>query len=128
MDIVINVVETASELAYEALLKYVSRVVLTDDRKILSETVLEEKENGDLGYKEPYQEIFNNFYDEYFEFLTNASVPSLILTCYDVKNILEVNNKEACKVLDKVSESKLAKISLTRIIVEIGIKLGFKTK
>lgn len=128
MDIVINVVETASELAYEALLKYVSRVVLTDDRKILSETVLEEKENGDLGYKEPYQEIFNNFYDEYFELLTNVSVPSLILTCYDVKNILEVNNTEASKVLDKVSESKLAKISLTRVIVEIGIKLGFKTK
>lgn len=56
----INVTEKASGLALKELCKMVEHEIYlykTDD-------------NGDLVYKDEYQDIFNNLYEEYFEFLT----------------------------------------------------------
>ena len=63
MNITINIVEKSSELAYKDLLLTVSdeiELYTTDD-------------NGDLRYKEKYQELFNNLYDEYYNFLSDES-------------------------------------------------------
>jgi hypothetical protein len=59
----INVVEKASELAHRDLNRMVENeldLYTTDD-------------NGDLRYKEKYQDIFNELYDEYYSFLTDES-------------------------------------------------------
>ena len=63
MNITINIVEKSSELAHKDLLLMVSdeiELYTTDD-------------NGDLRYKEKYQELFNNLYDEYYNFLSDES-------------------------------------------------------
>lgn len=127
MIIIINPIEIASNLAHEALINYVGRVILTEDRDKIEDVIFIEK-NKELNYKEEYQELFNNYYDEYFEQLTENTVKGITLTEYAVKNILEVNEEEVSTVLEHLYKSKLAKISLTRIILEIGTKLGFKTK
>jgi hypothetical protein len=59
----INAVEKASELAHKDLRQMVENeleLYTTDD-------------NGDLKYRDKYQEIFNNLYDEYFKLLTDES-------------------------------------------------------
>ena len=61
MNITINIVEKSSELAHKDLLLTVSdeiELYTTDD-------------NGDLRYKEKYQDLFNNLYDEYYDFLSD---------------------------------------------------------
>ena len=63
MNITINIVEKSSELAHKDLLLTVSDemdLYTTDD-------------NGDLRYKEKYQDLFNNLYDEYYNFLSDES-------------------------------------------------------
>ena len=63
MNITINIVEKSSELAHKDLLLTVSNEIelyTTDD-------------NGDLRYKEKYQDLFNNLYDEYYNFLSDES-------------------------------------------------------
>jgi len=57
----INIVEVASELAYRDLNRMVENeldLYTTDD-------------NGDLRYKEKYQDIFNELYDEYYSIISN---------------------------------------------------------
>jgi hypothetical protein len=59
----INIVEVASELAYRDLNRMVENeldLYTTDD-------------NGDLRYKEKYQDIFNELYDEYYSIISNES-------------------------------------------------------
>ena len=60
----INVVEKASELAHRDLNRMVENeldLYTTDD-------------NGDLRYKEKYQDIFNELYDEYYNFLEDEQI------------------------------------------------------
>ena len=55
------IVEVASELAYRDLNRMVENeldLYTTDD-------------NGDLRYKEKYQDIFNELYDEYYSIISN---------------------------------------------------------
>jgi hypothetical protein len=57
----INIVEVASELAHRDLNRMVENeldLYTTDD-------------NGDLRYKEKYQDIFNELYDEYYSIISN---------------------------------------------------------
>ena len=64
MEITINVIEKSSELAHRDLLLMVDNeldLYTTDD-------------NGDLRYKEKYQDIFNNLYDEYYDFLSDEQI------------------------------------------------------
>ena len=56
-----SIVEKSSDLAHKDLLLMVSdemELYTTDD-------------NGDLRYKDKYQDIFNNLYDEYFNLLSD---------------------------------------------------------
>ena len=60
----INIVEVASELAHRDLNQMVENeldLYTTDD-------------NGDLRYKENYQDIFNELYDEYYNIIENGKV------------------------------------------------------
>jgi hypothetical protein len=59
-----NIVEVASELAHINLRQMVENeleLYTTDD-------------NGDLRYKENYQDIFNNLYDEYCSIMEDEQV------------------------------------------------------
>ncbi len=59
-----EIVEVASELAYRDLNQMVENemdLYITDH-------------NGDLRYKENYQDIFNNLYDEYYNIIENEQV------------------------------------------------------
>ena len=62
--ITINVIEKSSELAYRDL------CLMVDNELDLYTT----DHNGDMRYKEKYQDIFNNLYDEYFNFLSDEQI------------------------------------------------------
>jgi hypothetical protein len=65
MEILINIVEKSSELAHRDLL-----LMVDNDEWLLYTT----DDNGDIRYKEKYQDIFNNLYDEYFNFLSDEQI------------------------------------------------------
>lgn len=65
MEILINVVEKSSELAHKDLL-----LMVDNDEWLLYTT----DDNGDIRYKEKYQDIFNNLYDEYYDFLSDEQI------------------------------------------------------
>ena len=57
-----EIIEKSSELAHKDLL-----LMVNNDEWLLYTT----DDNGDLRYKEKYQDIFNDLYDEYYEFLSH---------------------------------------------------------
>jgi hypothetical protein len=59
---IVCTVEKSSELAHKDLL-----LMVNNDEWLLYTT----DDNGDLRYKEKYQDIFNDLYDEYYEFLSH---------------------------------------------------------
>ena len=60
---IVCTVEKSSELAHKDLL-----LMVNNDEWLLYTT----DDNGDLRYKEKYQDIFNDLYDEYYDFLSHA--------------------------------------------------------
>lgn len=62
MNITINVIEKSCDLATRDLL-----LIVNGDELALYTT----DHNGDMRYKEKYQDIFNNLYDEYFNLLSD---------------------------------------------------------
>lgn len=71
MEVRINVIEVASDLAHNAMLNEVMSP-LYDGEIIIEEDRLynyDEEDNGT--YKEEYQDIFNKWYDYFFEMITN---------------------------------------------------------
>jgi len=60
-----NILEKASELAHRDLL-----IMVDNDEWKLYTT----DDNGDLRYKEKYQDIFNELYDEYYNFLNGEQI------------------------------------------------------
>jgi len=60
-----DILEKASDMAHIDLLLMVDndewKLYTTDD-------------NGDLRYQEKYQDIFNNLYDEYYNFLSDEQI------------------------------------------------------
>ena len=65
MEITINVIEKSCELAHRDLL-----LMVDNDEWLLYTT----DDNGDMRYKEKYQDIFNNLYDEYYDFLSDEQI------------------------------------------------------
>ena len=57
-----NLIEKASDMAHKDL------CLMVDNEEWLLYTT---DDNGDLRYKEKYQDIFNNLYDEYYKFLND---------------------------------------------------------
>jgi len=57
-----EIIEKSSELAHKDLL-----LMVNNDEWLLYTT----DDNGDLRYKEKYQDIFNNLYDEYYSIISN---------------------------------------------------------
>jgi len=57
----INIVEVASELAHRDLNRMVENEL----------DLYTTEDNGDLRYKEKYQDIFNELYDEYYSIISN---------------------------------------------------------
>jgi hypothetical protein len=62
MEITINVIEKSCELAHKDLL-----LMVDNDEWLLYTT----DHNGDMRYSDKYQDIFNNLYDEYYNFLSD---------------------------------------------------------
>lgn len=60
MNITINIIEKSCELANRDLL-----LMVNGDELALYTT----DHNGDMRYKEKYQDLFNDLYDEYFNLL-----------------------------------------------------------
>lgn len=67
MEVKINVLEVASDLAHNSMLDEArTNMSITDDNEVY------ENSNADtLVYKEEFQDIFNRWYDYYFEMITN---------------------------------------------------------
>ena len=68
MNITINILEVASELAHEKLIKYSDDLTEYDYRNEFPNGV-EVEEYDIITYTEEAQEVFNQFYDEYYDFL-----------------------------------------------------------
>ena len=62
MNITINIIEKSCDLATRDLL-----LMVNGDELVLYTT----DHNGDMRYKEKYQDLFNNLYDEYFNLLSD---------------------------------------------------------
>ena len=60
-----EIIEKSSELAHKDLL-----LMVDNDEWLLYTT----DDNGDLRYKEKYQDLFNNLYDEYINFLSDEQI------------------------------------------------------
>jgi len=76
MEITINAIEVASELAHQRL---VAELPERFERQhnwgiYREEDMWQDLSNGDKIYKEQVQDIFNMYYDEFFEFLTNSAI------------------------------------------------------
>jgi hypothetical protein len=65
MNIKINIIEVASELAEMELLENWQDSLL----------IYQEAENGDTYYTDEAQDIFNDLYDKYFNFLYDMQEP-----------------------------------------------------
>jgi len=76
MEIVINAIEVASELAHQRL---VAELPERFERQhnwgiYREEDMWQDDGGGSKIYKEQIQDIFNMYYDEFFEFLTNSAI------------------------------------------------------
>jgi hypothetical protein len=60
-----EIIEKSCELAHRDLL-----LMVDNDEWLLYTT----DDNGDMRYKEKYQDIFNNLYDEYYDFLSDEQI------------------------------------------------------
>lgn len=70
MQITINALELAEGLAHQSLLDEISLIEDLEDEK----TLYNFDENGVGNYKPEYQDIFNRWYDYYFESITNLAL------------------------------------------------------
>lgn len=70
MEITINLTETASALAHNALLEEVSNP-LSEDFITEEEELYNFDEDGNATYKEVYQSIFDKWYDYFFDVIQN---------------------------------------------------------
>lgn len=64
MNVTINILELASELAHEKLLTHYN-----DDTSL----IYEEDDAGDSYYNEEAQDLFNEYYDKYYSMIENIS-------------------------------------------------------
>lgn len=64
MEITINVIEKSCELAHRDL-----RLMVDNELHLYTTD-----HNGDMRYSDKYQDIFNNLYDEYFNFLSDEQI------------------------------------------------------
>jgi len=77
MEIKINVIEVASDLAHESMkdeIKFNEAFHNYPSEEDLYEPGNPEAPDEGLIYKEKYQEIFNRWYDYYFEMITNRQL------------------------------------------------------
>jgi hypothetical protein len=64
MNVTLNILELASELAYEKLLNHYN-----DNTSL----IYEYDESGDSYYTDEAQDLFNEYYDEYYEMIEKIS-------------------------------------------------------
>lgn len=74
MEVKINIVEAASELADERVKENFRKACIIVTKynpspEQLEELVYQEDENGDIVYKPEAQEVFNNYYDVFYDML-----------------------------------------------------------
>jgi hypothetical protein len=70
MNIEINLLEAASELAHEQTI----REMLFHEQIVTPDDVYVTHENGDTAYTEDAQDTFNHWYDHYYELLNNLAI------------------------------------------------------
>jgi hypothetical protein len=70
MEITINIVQLASDLAHEAVIDEIQKL-LDCDRDYAESKVFVESDEG-LSYTEDCQELFNKYYDTYWDIIENA--------------------------------------------------------
>ena len=73
-EIKINILEVSSTLANTKLFEYYKRNNYSLSQDELEDLILVEDEEGVLVYTEDAQDLFNNFYDEYYSILENLEI------------------------------------------------------
>lgn len=78
MEIRINLVEVAAELAEKATIQQMHQQLVKSGLKIVDEHAVDlavyEMDGDTTVYTEDAQEMFNNWYDYYFEFLESRKI------------------------------------------------------
>lgn len=69
----INVIEVASDLAHNSMVDEVNITEGTSEEELYEPGNPEAPDEG-LVYKSQYQDIFNRWYDYYFEMITNKQI------------------------------------------------------
>mgnify|MGYP003448014610 FL=1 len=72
MNITINIIEVATELAHKKLMEYSNNLNETDYKFEFPNGVeIEDEDEDEVRYTEEGQGVFDQFYDEYYDFLWN---------------------------------------------------------
>ena len=110
MNITINIVEVASDLAHQALLDEIQNplsehTLLEDEDELYN---FDEEGNGT--YKEEYQEIFNRHYDYFFEAITNKMDTTYFPIARTCREDLEGIGFDVSNVDDSTMEQLASKL------------------
>ncbi len=116
MEIRINVIEVASDLAHNAMLDEVMSPlydgnIIMDEEEVFKTEGDEDYQEDSLSYKEEFQDIFNRWYDYYFEMLTNKMDTTYFPVTHTCREDLEGIGFDTSKVDDD---------TMTRLASKLG--------
>ena len=104
MNITINVIEVASDLAHNAMYAEVTSPLYDGSAVLQEEDLYNYDEEGNSTYKEEYQDVFNRhydyFFDYFFEMMTNKMDTTYFPVTHTCREELEGIGFDTSKVDD----------------------------
>lgn len=73
MIVAVNIIELASELADKKLQEIQQEELKAKDCVSMPNGIVKEEPNGDVIYTEEAQDLFNDYYDQYWNLINNVS-------------------------------------------------------
>lgn len=111
MEVRINVIEVASDLAHNAMLDEVMSPLYDGDTfAIVEEDVYDYDEEGNSTYKEEFQDVFNRYYDYFFEMITNKMDTTYFPVTHTCREDLEEIGFDTSKVDDDTMKRLASKL------------------
>lgn len=129
MDIKINLLELASEMAHrELLLQTCIEFGISEDEAEGKITYLT---HDVVRYKEEYQDKFNTLYEQFYDSVLALGEPLddlFTVNKYDVLTYFDCSEEEATEVMHKLMDSEYIGGAINEEICDIGDKLNLKRK
>ncbi len=130
MEIQLNLLEIASEMAHrELLLQACINHAVSEDE---AEGMITEITHDEVRYKEEYQVEFNSLYDMYYDSVLALGKPVdtnvLIWTTEEVLERIDCSEEEAILVIERLNKNEYVGEAINDMIKIIGQELNLKIK